>query len=165
MSADKRRPLPDVEDDISLDHGVGPTASRTVTEPRTGAYESGGTQEAGNGRQEATESREEGDEPERSTRDRTTSTRNRGKADNSRGGGRGRARQPSAIELSKAERDDWRWRLRSLAGKLKADEQALQETEDRWELLLKQARETGVPDTMMLVALMDAGVSDPDRYL
>ncbi|MFC7723411.1 hypothetical protein [Nonomuraea recticatena] len=69
------------------------------------------------------------------------------------------------MQLSKSQRDDWRWRLRSLSGKLHADEAALNETADRWDRLVAEARKEGVPDTMMLVALMDAGVEDPQRYL
>ncbi|GAA2692000.1 hypothetical protein GCM10010412_082660 [Nonomuraea recticatena] len=169
MSAAARRPLPDVEDDINLDRGVGPTASRTASEPppETGGAQE--TQEAVSGREREPESRAGDDWMYDEEPPRTPEPPKRDKADTSRAGGRGRSRRtaaaPAAVQLSKSQRDDWRWRLRSLSGKLHADEAALNETADRWDRLVAEARKEGVPDTMMLVALMDAGVEDPQRYL
>lgn len=179
MSAAARREgkkLSDLlEEEEDIQPPFGPTQSpATTTEPAApkDAPETPGTggadvspREGENGRQNRSERAVGGDEDDDAPRARTTTPSNRGKADTTRGRGRGRRPAPARVELSKTQRDDWRWRLRSLAGKLKADEEALQETEQRWDDLLAQAREAGVPDAMLLVALMDAGLEEPERYM
>ncbi|MFI6603763.1 hypothetical protein ACIBHX_46670 [Nonomuraea sp. NPDC050536] len=143
------------------------TARRPAEAPETGeAYR--GTQKGGNGREREPEGRTDSEWPFEDDGPETSRPQNRGKTGSSRvarGTARGRSRRTASAELPKSERDDWRWRLRSLAGKLAADEKALQETEQRWETLVTQARTAGVPDTMLLVALMDAGVEEPDSYM
>ncbi|MET7335929.1 hypothetical protein [Nonomuraea sp. NPDC005650] len=174
-AAQTRKKLSDLlgeEEDLEVPFGAEKTGESGLSESERETPEAGGssasTREGENGRDDQLEGREEADESDRTARDRTASARNRGKVDTSRGAARGRARQApgrAVVELSKAERDDWRWRLRSLAGKLYADQQALYETEGRWEKLVAQARENGVPEHMLQVALMDAGVHEHDQYL
>jgi hypothetical protein len=124
--------------------------------------------EGENARQARSQRDLDGDEDDGPTRDRTATARNRGKADTTRGGARGRTRQagaPPAVKLTKTQRDDWRWRLRSRAGKLQADRMAFEETAQSWEDLIAEARKNGVPDTMIMVALVDAGIEDSDTFM
>ncbi|MEU4331375.1 hypothetical protein [Nonomuraea dietziae] len=158
--------LGDDDDDVQVPSGRGADRAPEALEADGATKE---TPQAGSGRQQASEGRPDDtwmydEEPQRDSADQK-----RAKTGRSGGAVRGKNRRPgsgpAAVQLSKGQRDDWRWRLRSLAGKLHADEQALYQTTDRWEELVTSARKEGVPDSMLLVALMDAGIEEPERYL
>ncbi|WP_433542086.1 hypothetical protein ACQP10_38010 (plasmid) [Streptosporangium sandarakinum] len=165
----RNRELPPAAAGVKLDKGAVPAeASQASPEALETPGVSNGARVGLNGDQAATQGRPEGDWSFDDEEPQHPQASNRAKADTTRSVGRGRQRSASptaAPQLSKADRDDWRWRLRSMSGKLHAAESALDEAADRWERLVANAREAGVPHTMLLVALMDAGIEEPERYL
>jgi len=80
------------------------------------------------------------------------------------GSGHQGRRTPRLVDggLTTSERQEWRHRLRSAAGKLAQTYRAAEDAEDAWARLTEEAERVGVPPLMLRAALADAGLEMGD---